>query len=101
MKPLSRAKSHVASAQKKSRIEDADGQPLSEAFEARKKLALSSIVYIRFEGPDALARVPEGIDPSIPYPVQLQPPVIKLNPASITIESLLTGMERVRVGARQ
>jgi len=95
MKPLSRAKSHVASAQKKSRIEDADGQPLSEAFEARKKLALSSIVYIRFEGPDALARVPEGIDPSIPYPVQLQSPVIKLNPASITIESLLTGMVRV------
>ncbi len=95
MKPLSRDKSQVSGAQKKSRGEDAAGKPLSEAFEERKKLALSSIVYIRFEGTDALAHVPEGIDPSVPYPVQLQAPVIKLNPASITVESLLTGMLRV------
>jgi len=95
MKPLSRDKGHAANSQKKSRVGEADGQPLLEAFEERKKLALSSIVYIRFEGADALAHVPEGIDPAIPYPVQLQSPVIKLNPASITMESLLTGMLRV------
>jgi len=95
MKPLSRDKGHAAGGQKKSRGEDAAERPLSEAFEERKKLALSSSVYIRFEGDGAAAHVPEGIDPSIPYPVQLQSPVIKLNPASITAESLLTGMLRV------
>ncbi len=60
--------------------EDAAERPLSEAFEERKKLALSSIVYIRFEGDGAAAHVPEGIDPSIPYPVQLQSPVINSIP---------------------
>lgn len=94
MKPPSRDKIHPAGVQKKSR-DDTSGTPfLSETFEERKKLALSSIIYIRFEG-EALAHVPEGIDPAIPYPVQLQSPVVKLNPASITVESLLTGMLRV------
>jgi tetratricopeptide (TPR) repeat protein len=88
--------SHAATGgQNKSRGEDEAEKSPAEAFEARKKLALSSIVYIRFEGNGAQARVPEGIDPSIPYPVQLQAPVVKLSPESITAESLLTGMLRV------
>jgi tetratricopeptide (TPR) repeat protein len=100
MKPPARGKGHAAlNSQKKVRSEEnrenAAMRPSLEAFEERKKLALSSIVFIRFDGKTAHAHLPEGIDPSIPYPVQLQAPMIKLDPASITPESLLTGMLRV------
>lgn len=67
----------------------------SETFESRKSKALSSIVYIKFEGQNAQSRLPAGIDPSIPYPIQLQTPVKKIDPSQITEESLLTGMLRV------
>jgi hypothetical protein len=100
MKPPARGKGHAAlNPQKIVRSaehgENSSTRPLLEAFEERKKLALSSIVFIRFNGKDAQSHIPEGIDPSIPYPVQLQAPMVKLNPASITPESLLTGMLRV------
>ncbi|MEN6500524.1 MAG: tetratricopeptide repeat protein [Rectinema sp.] len=95
MKPPLRENHTATGEQNKTRSEDKTEQSPAEAFEARKKLALSSIVYIRFEGKDAYAHVPDGIDPSIPYPVQLQSPVIKVDPESITVESLLAGMLRV------
>ncbi len=93
MKPPSRDKSRGN--QKKGRANQDNRQLLPEAFEERKKQALSSILYIRFEGADAQSRLPSGIDASIPYPVQLQAPAVKLDPSSITIESLLAGMLRV------
>ncbi len=95
MKPPSRDKNYLGAAQKKPRSDNADVSSLTEQFEARKKAALSSVVFIRFDGKDAQDRLPRGIDPSIPYPVQLQAPSVKLNPAQITSESLLTGMLRV------
>ena len=93
MKPPSRDKSRGN--QKKGRVSQDSGQPLPEAFEERKTQALSSILYIRFEGTEAQSRLPSGIDASVPYPVQLQTPAVKLDPSSITIESLLAGMLRV------
>jgi len=93
MKPPSRDKSRGN--QKKGRANQDNRQLLPEAFEERKKQALSSILYIRFEDADAQSRLPSGIDASIPYPVQLQAPAVKLDPSSITIESLLAGMLRV------
>lgn len=95
MKPPSRDKNHIGVVQKKPRSENVEVKSLVEEYEARKKAALSSVVFIRFEGVDARKHLPEGVDPSIPYPVQLQAPAIKLNPAQITPESLLTGMLRV------
>jgi len=95
MKPPLRENHTATGEQSKSRSGDETEQSPAEAFEARKKLALSSIVYIRFEGKSAQAHIPDGIDPSIPYPVQLQSPVIKIDPESITEESLLAGMLRV------
>jgi tetratricopeptide (TPR) repeat protein len=95
MKPPLRENHTATGEQNKTHSEDKTEQSPAEAFESRKKLALSSIVYIRFEGQGAHAHVPDGIDPSIPYPVQLQSPVIKINPESITEESLLAGMLRV------
>lgn len=95
MKPPSRDKSHAAGPQKKTRSDGEEAVSLAERFEERKKAALSSVVFIRFEGGDARKQIPQGIDPSIPYPVQMQAPAIKLNPAQISPESLLTGMLRV------
>ncbi len=95
MKPPSRDKSRLGAVQKKLRAENADITSLAEQFEVRKKSALSSVVFIRFDSKDAQKHLPQGIDPSIPYPVQLQAPSVKLNPAQITSESLLTGMLRV------
>jgi len=95
MKPPSRDKNHLGAAQKKPRSDSSEVTSLAEQFEARKKSALSSVVFIRFDGKDAQEHLPQGIDPSIPYPVQLQSTSVKLNPAQITSESLLTGMLRV------
>ncbi len=95
MKPPSRDKNYLGAAQKKPRSENTGVTSLAEQFEARKKSALSSIVFIRLDGKDAQEHLPRGIDPFISYPVQLQAPSIKLNPAQITSESLLAGMLRV------
>ncbi|MDH7483695.1 MAG: tetratricopeptide repeat protein [Spirochaetales bacterium] len=94
-KPVPRVKTRK-SVHQTSQQKDNDMEPavLQDAFEARKKEALSSILFIRFEG-EARARLPEGLDPTIPYPVQMQSPSTRLDPSVITAESLLTGMLRV------
>jgi len=85
LKPLSRDKKRL----------NAGIPSLTNAFADRKKAALSSVAFIRFEGQNARALLPKGIDTSISFPIQLSGPTIKLDPAQITSESLLTGMIRV------
>lgn len=94
MKPPSRDKKHLNTARAEP-LENAGIPSLTSAFADRKKAALSSVAFIRFEGQSASALLPKGIDTSIPYPIQLNEPTIKLDPAQISAESLLTGMLRV------
>jgi len=85
MKPPARDKSRSDKSRgtnqiKTSRQGQESEKPRSETFAQRKARALSSVVYVRFDSAKAHEQLPKEIDPSLPYPVQLKAPMVKLNP---------------------
>lgn len=75
--------------------EEGRGVGMAARFAERSERALSSVLFVRLPE-EALRQFGFGeLEATIPLPVQMQGKIVKFDPASVTVESIMAGILRV------